>query len=136
MSGGIITPSFIWRCCAISNYRGYKPETDIYLVTQPVDFRKSINGLTALIQEELGRSPMEEACFVFCNNQRDKMKIIEWDHNGFWLLYKRLESGKFQWPQSEQEILSITRDQYDWLMNGLSIHQRDGFKEVLARKVI
>ena len=64
----------MWRCCAIGNYRGYKPKTNIYLVTQPVDFRKSINGLTALIQEELGRSPMENACFVFSNNQRDGVK--------------------------------------------------------------
>jgi transposase len=120
----------------LSNYRGYKPEAGIFLVSQPVDFRKSINGLTALIQEDLNRSPMENACFVFCNSQRNKIKIIEWDFNGFWLSYKRLESGKFQWPSSEEPLLEVSRDQYDWLMNGLAINQRDGFKEVLARKVI
>ena len=125
-----------WRCCNISNYHGYKPESKIFLVSTIVDFRKSVGGLTAIIQEELNLSPMENACFIFCNSQRNKIKIIEWDYNGFWLYYKRLDSGKFNWPHSNQQILPISRDQYDWLMNGLSIHQRDGFKEVLARKVI
>ncbi len=53
-----------------------------------------------------------------------------------WLYYKRLESGKFNWPCMDEDIIPISRDQYDWLMNGLSIHQRDGFKAVLASKVI
>ncbi|PKK39207.1 Mobile element protein [Clostridiaceae bacterium JG1575] len=106
------------------------------MICAPVDFRKSIDGLTALIQEEFNHSPMENGSYLFCNNQRNKLKIIEWDYNGYWLYYKRLESGKFNWPNSEEPILSISKDQYDWLMNGLSIHQRDGCKEALARKVI
>lgn len=120
----------------MSNYQGFKPEGAIFLVATPVDFRKSVDGLTAVIQEELQRSPMENGCFVFCNVQHNKIKIIEWDFNGFWLYYKRLETGRFNWPRLDQQVLPISRDQYDWLMNGLSINQRDGFKEVLARKVI
>ena len=120
----------------MSNYQGFKPEGKIFLVPSPVDFRKSIDGLTAIIQEELQLSPMENAYFIFCNSQYNKLKIIEWDYNGFWLYYKRLESGKFNWPRMDEDIFPISRDQYDWLMNGLSIHQRDGFKAVLASKVI
>lgn len=120
----------------ISNYNGFKPESQILLIMTTVDFRKSLDGLTAIIQAELLLDPMQKACFIFCNKQQDKIKIIEWDFNGFWLYYKRLESGKFQWPKADQSVIPISRAQYDWLMNGLSINQRDGFSEVLARKVI
>ena len=120
----------------MSNYTGYKPDSKIYLIPEPVDFRKSVDGLTAIIQEILEMDPMEKACFVFCNSNHDKIKIIERDFNGFWLFYKRLESGKFKWPKSTQPVLTVSREQYDWLMNGLNIYQRDGFSEVLARKVI
>ncbi len=75
---------------------------------------------------------MENACFVFCNSQRIKIKIIEWVYNGFWLYYKRLNSGRFAWPSCPERILPISRDQYDWLMNGLSINQRD--ERVIRRK--
>ena len=124
------------RCTSISNYRGYKPESEIFLVVDPVDFRKSVDGLTAIIQLELQRNPLASGCYVFCNKAHDKIKLIEWDFNGFWLSYKRLESGKFKWPKSTMSVTSISRQQYDWLMNGLDIYQRDGFSEVLARKVI
>lgn len=113
-----------------------QPDAKIYLIPEPVDFRKSVDGLTVIIQEVLKMDPMEKACFVFCNKQHDKIKIIEWDFNGFWLFYKRLESGKFKWPKSKALIITISKEQYEWLMNGLNIHQRDGFSEVLARKVI
>lgn len=118
------------------NYNGFIPSSTIYLVYDNVDFRMSVNGLTAYIQEVMGINPMAKACFMFCNKQLNKIKIIEWDFNGFWMYYKRLESGKFKWPHSTESYTTISRDQYDWLMNGLSINQRDGFKEVISTKVI
>lgn len=126
----------MWRCFSLSTYSGYKPDSKIYLIPEPVDFRKSVDGLTVIIQEVLKMDPMEKACFMFSNKQHDKIKIIEWDFNGFWLAYKRLESGKFKWPKSTQPVTTISREQYNWLMNGLNIDQRDGFSEVLARKII
>lgn len=120
----------------LSNYCGFKPDSKIYLIIDPVDFRKAVDGLTIIVQEVLKLNPMEQACFIFCNKQHDKIKIIEWDFNGFWLMYKRLESGKFKWPKSPQTVITISNEQYNWLMNGLDICQRDGFSEVLARKVI
>jgi len=122
----------------MSNYNGFKPGGEIYLVYEKVDFRMCVNGLTAYIQETLKISPFSEACFIFCNRADDKLKIIEWDYNGFWMYYKRLDKGKFSWPVSsdDNKMVRISRDQYDWLMNGLSVDQRDGFKEVPASKVV
>ena len=120
----------------MSNYSGYKPDSKIYLIPEPVDYRKSVDGLTMIIQEILKMDPMQKACFMFSNKQHDKIKIIQWDFNGFWLAYKRLESEKFVWPKSPEPVITISKEQYNWLMNGLKIYQRDGFSEVLARKVI
>lgn len=120
----------------MSNYHGFKPEERIYLISEAVDFRMSINGLTAYAQEILQISPSCGACFLFCNKAKDKIKIVHWDYNGFWLHYKRLENGRFVWPDQKIELYEITRQQYDWLMNGLSIDQRDGFDEILQSKVV
>ncbi len=103
----------------MSNFKGFKPESDIFIIPERVDFRLSINVLTAYVQEILKISPMENACFVFCKRNSNKLKIVQWDFNGFWLHYKRLESGKFHWPSPDSAYLPITKDQYDWLMNQL-----------------
>ena len=71
----------------------------IYLYKQPVDFRKSINGLSAIVEAEMDRSPFSGAVFVFCNRQRDKVRALYWDKTGFCLWYKRLEKNKFKWPR-------------------------------------
>ena len=60
--------------------------------------RKSIDGLAALVKEGFDLDPFSSSYFVFCNRKRDKLKILRWDYNGFWLYYRRLEKGKFQWP--------------------------------------
>lgn len=70
----------------------------VYLACGATDLRKSIDGLAALVKEEFELDPFSPCLFVFCNRQRDKLKILQWEHNGFWLHYRRLERGKFQWP--------------------------------------
>jgi len=77
---------------------------DVYLHRQFVDFRKSINGLAALVESELALSAMSGALFVFCNKGRDKLKILYWDRTGFALWYKRLEKDKFKWPVSASRL--------------------------------
>ncbi|WP_350339146.1 IS66 family insertion sequence element accessory protein TnpB [Paenibacillus polymyxa] len=86
--------------------------------------RKSIDGLAAIVQEQFALSPFSTAWFVFCNRRRDKLKILHWDHAGFWLYYRRLERGTFQWPAGGSSPLSLTQRELRWLLDGLSPEQR------------
>ncbi|MBL4899548.1 MAG: IS66 family insertion sequence element accessory protein TnpB [Colwellia sp.] len=95
----------------------------VYLVTGSTDMRKSINGLSIIVSECLSLDPLSQAWFVFCNKQRNKLKILFWDTNGFWLYYRRLEQGCFQWPKSDEEHIAICIEQrqLQWLLSGLSV---------------
>ena len=70
----------------------------IYLYRDAVDFRKSIDGLVAIVENELERDAYTGALFLFCNKTKDKLKLVYWDKTGFALWYKRLEKQKFKWP--------------------------------------
>jgi transposase len=70
----------------------------VYLHRAPVDFRLSINGLAALVQHGLGLDPFASCVYVFSNRPRDRVKVLGWERNGFWLLLKRLEEDRFIWP--------------------------------------
>ena len=97
---------------------------EVYLHREPVDFRKSINGLSVIVEQEMNLSPFSHALFVFCNRKRDKLKVLYWDTTGFALWYKRLEKDKFQWPRKHpQAILSLTHEQWSWLLSGLNIEK-------------
>ena len=99
--------------------------------------RKSIDGLAVLIQEAFQLDPFSTCLFVFCNRQRDKLKILHWDHNGFWLYYRRLERGRFQWPDASQgSTVVIGSRELRWLLDGLSLTQRQAHRAVSARTVI
>lgn len=65
--------------------------------------RKSIDGLSLLVAEQLDMDPFSKAWFIFCNRGRDKLKILFWDTNGFWLYYRRLEKVTFKWPRAHQQ---------------------------------
>jgi transposase len=108
----------------------------VYLAYGSTDLRKSIDGLAALVQEGLGLNPFSPALFVFCNRERNKLKILYWEHNGFWLYYRRLERGTFQWPQAGGEPLAITNRELRWLLDGLSLSQRHAHRKVRAEVVI
>jgi len=73
----------------------------VYLCCGHTDMRKSINGLTEIVQSNFTLDPFSSALFAFCNRKRDRLKILEWD--GFWLYFKRLEKGHFNWPKLEDE---------------------------------
>jgi len=95
---------------------------EVYLHCQYVDFRKSINGLAAIVESELELSAMSGAVFVFCNKGRDKLKILYWDRTGFALWYKRLEKDKFKWPTKLNEpTLSLSEQQLHWLLSGYDV---------------
>lgn len=95
----------------------------IYIVCGYTDMRRSINGLASLVQSCLGMDPFSRKLFLFCGKQSDRMKALLWEDDGFVLLYKRLESGKFRWPRTEEQVRDITWQEFRWLMEGLEINQ-------------
>jgi len=96
--------------------------TTVYLHRDVVDFRKSINGLSVIVEQGMNLSPYDSALFVFCNKRRDKLKVLYWDKTGFCLWYKRLEQDKFQWPKkSLDEVIELSSEQMDWLLRGFDI---------------
>ena len=109
----------------------------IYLARAPVDLRKSIDGLSLLVSQVLGQDPFSAQLLVFVNRRRDKLKALSWDQNGFVLYYKRLERGHFRWPviPAGQTALVIDYRQFQWLLSGLSIEQRQALPAVPARVV-
>ena len=109
----------------------------VYLACGSTDLRKSIDGLAVLVKEGFDLDPFSLCLFVFCNRNRDKLKILEWEHNGFWLHYRRLERGKFQWPvEGSSPTTKISRREFRWLLDGLSLKQRQAHPAVTARTVL
>jgi transposase len=93
----------------------------VYLHREAIDFRKSINGLAALVEHELGRDPFAAAAYVFGNRRKDRIKILGWSRNGFWLLQKRLESERFVWPRENARVIELTVQQLHWLLEGIDL---------------
>jgi len=98
----------------------------VYLHRAPIDFRKSINGLVALVEHELHLNPFSAACFVFGNKRRDKIKLLFWQSNGFWLCYKRLEADRFIWPSTTQAVITLSTQQLHWLLDGINLAAMQG----------
>jgi transposase len=72
----------------------------VYVAVEPVDLRKSFNGLEALVSQRLGEDVRQGALFVFTNRRHSRLKILCWDGTGLWLAIKRLEKGTFSWPKN------------------------------------
>jgi transposase len=109
----------------------------VYLACGATDLRKSIDGLAVLVQQVFALDPCSHAWFVFCNRGRDKLKLLRWDTNGFWLYYRRLERGRFKWPATPDGATRVvSRRQLQWLLDGLALEQRQAHAPLNARKVI
>ena len=93
----------------------------VCLYRDAVDFRKSINGLALIVEQELGLDPFNTGLYLFTNRARDKIKILYWDKTGFALWYKRLEKARFKWPTRGDEIFEINEHQLNWLLEGYDI---------------
>lgn len=91
----------------------------VYLAVGNTDMRKSINGLSVLVEQAMGHDPFTGDMFVFCNRRRNMIKILYWDQNGFALWHKRLEKHRFHWPTSTQEVVSLGAKELEWLLAGL-----------------
>ena len=114
------------------------PAPRVYLACGVTDLRNNIDGLALIVEKRFRLDPFSECLFVFCNRTRNKLKILYWDKNGFWLYYRRLESGTFKWPEKKNhgQTLCVTAQQLSWILDGLSMDQKAAHKEVMKRKLI
>ncbi len=103
----------------------------IFILQTPVDMRKSIDGLTGLIVDHLVMEPQSGALFIFYNRNRNKVKTVYWDKNGFVLHYKRLDKGLFKLSKSPiDSVLEINPDQFQWLLAGLDFQLMNKFSHL------
>src|SRR5690606_28561931 len=94
----------------------------VYLHRAPIDMRKQMDGLAALVEGTLQSDPFSGALFVFINRRRDRLKILAWDRTGFIVWYKRLEQEKFAWPlRSQATVVSLSGEQLHWLLDGYDV---------------
>lgn len=114
----------------------YSGADRIYIACGYTDMRRGIDGLASIVQEQFQLDPFTNTLFLFCGRRCDRMKALYWEGNGFLLLYKRLESGSFQWPRSEAEARQLSPQQYRWLMEGLIIDQPRAHKPVTGLSVV
>lgn len=102
----------------------------IYIACGYTDMRKSIDGLAAIVQQNFQLNPFQNSLFLFSGRRRDRMKALYWEGDGFVLVYKRLEGGRFQWPMNAEAVRSITSQEFRWLLEGLSIDQPKAVKKL------
>lgn len=113
---------------------GTKP---VYLCCGYTDMRKSINGLMMLVQSSFSLDPFSDALFVFCNRNRDRIKILEWDTDGFWLYFKRLERGRFRWPaENSDKTMNLTSEELALLIGSAKLEKKLSRKEVISRALM
>lgn len=108
----------------------------VMIVTGYTDLRRGIDGLASILYESFAQKPFEpNVLFLFCGRRTDRIKGLIWEGDGFLLLYKRLEAGRFQWPRSKSEVLGLTQQQYRWLIEGLNIEQKKAIPQTYPRKI-
>ena len=95
----------------------------IYIACGYTDIRKGIDGLAAIVTQRFQLDPFSSSLFLFCGKRCDRIKALYWEGDGFVMLYKRLENGRYQWPRNESEAQTLTSQQFRWLMEGLKIEQ-------------
>jgi transposase len=106
----------------------------VYLACGRTDMRKSINGLAAIVEESFDLDLFGDALFAFCNRNRDRIKILFWDGDGFWLLFKRLEKGRFRWPaEGSEPTMALTSEELAILLGGAKVERKLRRDEVTER---
>ena len=105
-----------------------------YLSCSPCDMRKSIDGLAAIVRLKFKLDPFANCLYVFCNRKGDKVKILRWSNNGWWLYYRKLSKGTFKWNFDEKRTaIAVSERELRWLLDGLSINQPQAHKPINQR---
>lgn len=108
----------------------------VYICCGYTDMRKSINGLMTVVKDSFSLDPFSDALFVFCNRNRNRLKILEWDGDGFWLYFKRLERGHFIWPaEGDAAIMTLKAEELSCLIDGARLEKKLKRKEVFERQI-
>jgi transposase len=94
--------------------------------------RKGINGLSVLVELGFKLDLFSDSLFVFCNGTRTRLKILEWDGDGFWLHLKRLERGRFKWPEvlTDEKTMTLNETELTHLLGGPGLEQKLRRKKV------
>lgn len=107
----------------------------IYISSANVDMRKSIDGLASVVEQKFTLNPLSDMMFVFHNRHCNKIKILYWDRNGFCLLYKRIEKGKFHFPQHiTEDKYTVGEEELEWLLQGLHIEEIKYYENLKTQK--
>ena len=102
---------------------GMGPATRIYLAAEATDMRKGFEGLYGLVRDPLRLEPLSGHIFIFSNAQRNRLKVLFWDGSGLWVCAKRLEKGRFRWPEAEAGESKVVLRQEEWalLVGGIDL---------------
>jgi transposase len=104
----------------------------VMVATKPVDFRKGAEGLAALVREEMKSDPFSGAVYVFRAKRADRVKLIYWDGTGVCLFAKRLEDGKFRWPNIQDSVMRLSAAELAALLEGLDWRRVHAARETPA----
>jgi transposase len=109
--------------------------TRIYIGVDAVDMRKGFDGLYGLVRDRLGQDPLSGHLFLFANRSRTRLKALVWDGSGLWVCAKRLEKGRFRWPETADAKRSVTMraEELAMLLNGLDAGAAQPRKNWLRR---
>jgi transposase len=103
---------------------GLGPATKIYVAAEAVDMRKGFEGLYGLVRDHLGQDPLSGYLFLFTNRTHTRLKALVWDGSGLWVCAKRLERGRFHWPEAK-DVASVAMrpEELAMLINGMDLAQ-------------
>jgi len=108
-------------------------EVSIFIRPGVTDMRKQINGLVPMVETVMEKEPFSGALFLFCGKSRTLLKAVYWDRNGFCLWQKRLEEGRFPWPEGEEAVKELTQEELSMILSGIDFRNR--FRRIEYRHV-
>lgn len=93
----------------------------ILVARDHIDFRKQIDGIAAVCEVQLGEQPLDGTLFLFRNRRKTALKALVWTHGGFTMMYKKLEKGRFRWPDFDGDRATITPAELAALLEGIDL---------------
>ncbi|MDF0607170.1 IS66 family insertion sequence element accessory protein TnpB [Neisseriaceae bacterium TC5R-5] len=105
----------------------------VFLAIEPVDIRRGIDGLSAILQESLGQVPTNGHAYAFRNRAGNRIKLLIWDGTGVWMCVRRLHKGRFVWPQRAEPVFSLSQADWQWLTTGVDWQRLSAHPSALWR---